>query len=196
MTPLRALLVDFDGTLADTAAANYRAYATALAEVEVTVDRETFDRVAFGRNWRQFLPALLATASSPADPAEVAQRKVELYPLFFGEVQINTALLRLIELNRPACRIALVTTASARNVRGMLRHFGIEDRFDLIITGEDVVNHKPDPEAYVLAARQLDVQPDECLVFEDSEIGLASARRFGAASIQVVFTPDGIASER
>ena len=74
-------------------------------------------------------------------------------------------------------KTVLVTTASGENVRAILRHFDLEHAFDFVITGDDVTRHKPDPEAYRLALARLQLEPDECLAFEDSDVGAASARR-------------------
>lgn len=185
MRPIRALLVDLDGTLADTATANFEAYSAALGEVGAAVTRERFDSAVQGQNWRQFLPTLLAEAGVTADPAGVAQRKADLYATKLDQVVLNAALVRLLTSSRPACRTALVTTASSANVRAIMAHYELGHLFDAVVTGDDVSRHKPDPEAYQLAAHRLGVEPEDCLVFEDSEIGIASARAFGAAVLRI-----------
>ncbi|WP_127754116.1 HAD family phosphatase [Devosia sp. 1566] len=186
MTPIRAILVDLDGTLADTAAANHAAYAAALAEHGVAVEQERFHALSFGRNWRQFLPVMLEEAGVGSDPAVIAARKAQLYAGMMDMVAINTPLVRLLQLNRALCRTALVTTASAANAGAILAHHGLVDLFDTIVTGSDVQRHKPDPQAYQLAAERLEVLPEDCLIFEDSDIGMASASAFGAQAIRVV----------
>ena len=192
MTAVKALLVDMDGTLVDTAVANYEAYAAALGSVGVEVDRAAFDEVAQGRNWRQFLPALLAAGGSDADPADVAARKAELYPTKIPLSRVNHALVGLIEAGRGQWRTALVTTASATNVSAVLGHHGLARLFDVVVTGSDVARHKPDPEAYRVAAERLGVGPEDCLIVEDSDIGVASAAAFGARCLRISFPVDGL----
>ena len=187
MKDVQALLVDFDGTLVDTAAANHAAYAAALAEVGITIDRETFDVIAFGRNWRQFLPDLLAGYGVQGGPAAIAHRKTELYPRSFNRVIVNQALVGLLALCRGHARLALVTTASGPNVAAILKHFGLEDLFELLVVGEDVARHKPEPDAYHLAAERLGVKPDRCVVVEDSDIGIAAGLAFGARVLRTSF---------
>jgi beta-phosphoglucomutase-like phosphatase (HAD superfamily) len=182
----QALLVDFDGTLADTGAANHAAYAHALGEVGLTVAREPFDRVAFGRSWRQFLPELLAEHGIDAVPQAIAERKAAVYPGYFDLIGLNTALLRMMVAHRAYGPVALVTTASGVNVRAILAHFDLVALFDTIVTGDDVTRHKPDPEAYHLAASRLSVIPADCVVVEDSAIGIAAGRAFGAPVLQVI----------
>lgn len=186
--PIAGLLVDMDGTLVDTAAANFAAYAAALAAVGVAVTRDEFDLVAQGRNWRQFLPELLAAARSDAEPAAVAAHKAELYPQKLSLTAVNEPLASLIRDSRKMWRTALVTTASRANATAVLRHHGLAELFDTIVTGSDVTRHKPDPEAYRIAAARLDLSPAECLVIEDSEIGLASANAFGAQCLMIRLT--------
>jgi beta-phosphoglucomutase len=187
MNGIKGLLVDMDGTLVDTAAANYRAYADALEEVGVSITRQAFDQVALGRNWRQFLPALLEGTSASVDPAAVAARKVELYPSKVKLTVLNEALAMLIESGRPGWRTALVTTASAPNVAVVLSHHKLDSLFDFTVTGSEVTRHKPHPEAYQLSAERLGLVPADCLVIEDSDIGVASALAFGAKCLQVRF---------
>lgn len=189
MKTISAVLVDMDGTLVDTATANYEAYAAALRAVGVSVARELFDEVAQGRNWRQFLPELLRAAGSDTDPAAVAAHKAEIYPSTIPLTRVNNALVSLLESGRPQWRTALVTTASGANAAAVLRYHQLEELFDTIVTGSDVARHKPDPEAYQVAAARLSVSPDRCLVVEDSDVGVASAIAFGAPCLRIAFPP-------
>lgn len=180
---LRALLFDLDGTLVHTAAANAAAYGAALREVGVEVGDADLATTAAGRHWRQFLPELLARAGSDAEPAVVAERKKALYPSTFGQVRVNDGLVALARSARPRLRAALVTTASAANVAAILDHFALANLFDVVVTGDDVAHHKPAPDAWLRATELLGVEPSSCLAFEDSAIGIESAR---CAGIQVV----------
>jgi beta-phosphoglucomutase len=181
-----AYLVDFDGTLADTRDANFSAYAAALQEVGVAVDRSVFDTVAFGRNWREFLPVFLQRAPMPVEPAAVAARKVALYPGFAAKIRFNEPLIALLKHSQGSVRVALVTSASRANVTPILQnHPVLRGLFEVIVTGDDVVHHKPHPESYELAARLLGVQAHQTLVIEDSEVGVAAGRAFGAQVLRV-----------
>jgi HAD superfamily hydrolase (TIGR01509 family) len=74
--------------------------------------------------------------------------------------------------------ITLAVTSSA--VRGpiveILERFDLLERFALIVDGSEVARGKPDPEAYVVTAQKLTVQPDRCIVFEDSNVGVLAAK--------------------
>ncbi len=191
MSRVLALMVDMDGTLVDTAEANFLAYCEALGEAGVTVTRAAFDQVAEGRNWRQFLPVLMEGATD-AQIAAVASRKARLYPAKLDRSRVNHALVRLIESGRPGWRTALVTTASRANVDAVLGQHRLTDLFDTIVTGTDVTRHKPSPDAYHLAAERLAVSPADCLIFEDSDPGVASAVAFGGAYIRISLSPPAV----
>lgn len=183
---LLAYLVDFDGTLADTQEANYLAYARSLEEIGIAIDREQFFKQAFGRNWRQFLPLMLKEHGSDHDPAKIAARKTELYKTTAGDVRFNEALVSILRNRDSAIKIALVTSASAANVEAALaRRADIKNLFETTVTGDDVTRHKPDPQGFSLAASRLGVRACDCIVFEDSDIGVEAGLAFGAEVLRV-----------
>lgn len=184
---LKALMIDLDGTLADTADANYRAYAAALAEAGIEVGRAAFDAEAQGRNWRQFLPIFLGADRADEAP-QIAARKTALYGEMLTHVRINHALVRLIESFAPVGPAALVTTASRKSVEAILDHHDLGRLFRVVITGDEVTHHKPDPEPYLMAAEAMNVDPATCLAVEDTDEGAASAEAAGMAVLRVEFS--------
>jgi len=180
---LRAVLVDMDGTLIESAHANAAAYAMALAHWGVSVDAERLAPAIDGRSWRDFLPGLLATRPDVL-PSDVAQRKRTIYPDFFHLLRLNQHLVDLLRLLHGGVFTGLVTTASSAAVAGVTERFALCGLFDVVVTGDHVEQAKPHPEAYHLAATRLGVAPGECMVIEDSETGLAAAQAFGGALLR------------
>jgi len=184
MSGLKALLVDLDGTLVDTAEANFAAYRAALEPHGVKLTREWWDAHGFGRNWREFLPDLLS-GHPGVTPAEVAARKAEIYPDFVASTVVNQPLVGLIRLLKTSLRIALVTSASRPAADLLLNVHDLGALFDEVVTGDDVAVHKPAPLAFQLAADRFGVLPDQCLIIEDSSTGIAAAAAFGAPCLVV-----------
>lgn len=186
MEKIEAVLVDMDGTLIDTARANAMAYAEAFRFYGYCVDEERFSREFIGASWRHFMPILAPGAG--VDVVEgILKKKREVYLGSLHNTQVNEALVFTISSLRPFAKLALVTTASKSAVSGLLAFHHLSSIFDLVVTGDDVSRPKPDPEGYALAASRLGVAPVNCLVIEDSEVGVASGLRFGARVLKVAF---------
>ena len=81
--------------------------------------------------------------------------------------------------------LAITSSAVRSSIETILIRLGLRDAFALIVDGSEVTNGKPDPEAYLVTARRLGVRPDECVVIEDSEVGVLAAKRAGMTCIAV-----------
>jgi beta-phosphoglucomutase-like phosphatase (HAD superfamily) len=92
------------------------------------------------------------------------------------------------------CDTALATASPCATVRCILDVLGLEDAFDFVATGDDVERNKPAPEIYELVARELDRPVLECLVIEDSAVGVEAALAAGMWCIAATteFTADSI----
>ena len=80
---------------------------------------------------------------------------------------------------RRRTRLGLTTSATRRDQERSFALFDLHAYFEVVVTREDVVHPKPDPEPYRITAERLDVAPAACLVIEDSLNGVLSARRAG-----------------
>lgn len=188
MNNIKAILVDFDGTLANTQPANYSAYAQALAECGIQIDFKTFMHYSDGKHWSEFLPPIFEQFSpdKSVEPSEIAKRKTQVYPDYSYLISFNEPLIALLKSLSLNYKMAIVTTASKANVLSALKNRpDILALFPLMITGEEVKNHKPHPEAYELAAERLSVTANECIIFEDSVAGIQSAEAFGGNTIKI-----------
>ena len=76
--------------------------------------------------------------------------------------------------------VAVVSAALLAEIEPVLTASGLRDVVTLVVSQDDVTSGKPDPECYLTAARLLDVEPGELLVFEDTDVGVAAAKAAGA----------------
>jgi beta-phosphoglucomutase len=88
-------------------------------------------------------------------------------------------------LHERGVTLAVASSAVGGSIDAILRRFGLRSLFALIVDGSEVVHGKPDPEAYLLTARRLGVTPGECIVFEDSAVGVAAAKAAGMECIAI-----------
>lgn len=82
-------------------------------------------------------------------------------------------------------RMAITSSAVGDSIDAILRRLQLRDAFELIVDGSEVQHGKPDPEAYLLTARKLELAPRQCIVFEDSEVGVLAAKRAGMTCVAV-----------
>ena len=184
MSEIKAIISDLDGTLVDTFEANFQAYRSVLAAYDLVLTREVYRR-HFGLRLTEFLTAL-GLSVAPSVVAEIRKAKSKCYPDFFDALKPNRVLLEFLRaFKAQSGRIALVTTASRANVDRVVHHIGADGLFELIISGEDVVHGKPDPECYITACRRLMLASDEVLVFEDTQLGLDAAHRAGIKTFRI-----------
>lgn len=180
---IKAVICDFDGTLADTFAANYHAYQKAFGEQGLTLTEETY-RAAFGLRYDDFMRMMDIQDSQIAQ--DIRERKRELYPQCFHLLRPNKRLIEFVHAcHNSGIKTAIASTARKENLQNVVAYLGIEKEFDLIQSGNDVRHGKPDPEIYVRVMEALQVRPEETLIFEDTEIGIQAAQACGAQCIQV-----------
>ncbi|MCJ7472733.1 MAG: HAD family phosphatase [Actinobacteria bacterium] len=82
---------------------------------------------------------------------------------------------------------AVATSSERKKVDRYLTLANMEDRFDYMVCGDEVIKGKPDPEIFLKVARNAGCEPDKCIVLEDSENGIIAASRAG---MKPIFIPD------
>jgi sugar-phosphatase len=178
----RALLFDNDGTLVSTLASVRRCW-TRWA-VEYGVSAEQFGRVALhGRPAAEIAADLLPAAVVPAAVARIEELEVDDVPN--GGVELLPGTREFLDA-LPADRWAVVTSATRRLGAARLDAVGIRPK--VLVTADDVTRGKPDPEPYLLGARELGVDPAHCVVFEDAPAGLLAGRAAGMPTVGLVTT--------
>jgi len=176
---IQALIFDFDGTLVDTMPLHFEAYRRVLAEVDIELSAADFYG-SIGGNARETIPKFLRGRPCRLSSEEIHARKKAVVSELFQTRPIpvlETA--QLLELFAGRFKTALASSGSRAGIEQVLRRLGWMEYFDAIVAGEDVSQGKPAPDLFLLAARKLSVEPHACLVFEDTEAGVAGARHAG-----------------
>ncbi|MDE6374709.1 MAG: HAD family phosphatase [Alistipes sp.] len=192
---IRLILLDFDGTLADTRQANTSAYVAALTEAGYPLTEQEYADRYFGMRCDEFLRTY--GIDDPAERERLRLRKIELYPTFFDSVKLNRPLWEFCrQFRTQGGRVWIVSTGSRANIGNVMRHLGIggpdtpgaacpEGRVDGILAGPDIARSKPEPDCFLEVMRREGVSAAETLIFEDSPVGLEAARRSGAPYFRV-----------
>lgn len=181
---IKLILLDFDGTLANTARANAASYIQAFDEEGLTLSEEEYLGNYFGMRCPEFLRA--KGIADPVQAQRIRRRKIEIYPTHFDLITLNRPLWEFVQdFRRQGGRAWVVSTGHLSNIRNAMHHLGIEEGLDGILTSDDVERSKPAPDCFLKAMAIEGVTPAETLIFEDSEIGLQAAAASGAAYFKV-----------
>jgi HAD superfamily hydrolase (TIGR01509 family) len=184
----RAYLFDCDGTVADSMPLHYIAWKKALGEWGCAFDEDLF--YSWGGKPVDVIISTLNRMNGLNMPVEqVSQRKEDLYFELLPQLKAVPEVLEHIQAQHGRIPFAVVSGSRRDSVVGSLTVLGLLDKFDTIVSAEDYKNPKPAPDAFLMAAARLDVAPRDCLVFEDTALGIQAATAAGMASVMVPFIP-------
>ena len=177
---IKAALFDFDGTLADTERFGIELDEEAYAYYGIT-PTETEKASLSGTDGLESIPALFHAHGLGVSAEEFfAHRRPS--DVIYQELLIEAspgAREVMRRLRAAGARIAVVSTTRHTLVETALGRIGLADLVDVVIGGDDVEHHKPNPEPYARALEKLATTPAEAVAFEDSPSGVASAQAAG-----------------
>ncbi len=181
---IQALIFDNDGTLVDTMPAHFIAWQRSLARHGIQLSEERFYTLGGTPPWR--IAKLLAEEQGvEVDVAEVAADKVDEFLRLLDMVRPIEPVIEIARAHRGKLPLAVASGTTRPVLDRVHRRLGLAGWFDAIVTSEDTARHKPDPDVFLEAARRLDVPPDACRVYEDSDLGIEAARRAGMSVVDV-----------
>ena len=174
-----------DGLLVDTEPLWFETEADVMARLGAPWTKQDQERL-LGGSMDNTVGYLLARATRPVPPADVARWMTEgmLRRAAEGRVVVRPGARELLnEVAATGIPYALVTGSQRPFTEAVLASTGF--RFPVTVTGDDVARTKPDPEPYLLAAKLLDADPEQCVALEDSPNGVASATGAGCLVVAV-----------
>jgi sugar-phosphatase len=174
------LLFDLDGVLVDSGDAVQRAWRWWAGEHDL--DWTVVEPVIHGRPSREAVAALL-----PGVDAAAESRRIEDFQTYDLDGVTAVPGARELLAGWPPDRLAVVTSASIPLATARLRYARVPVP-RVLVTPERVSAGKPDPEGYLVAARELRAAPEQCVVLEDAPAGVAAGRAAGMRVIGVLTT--------
>ncbi len=185
-----AFIFDCDGTLADSMPLHQQAWIAALRQHGATFDFgwELFMSRA-GKTVELTVSELNAEFGLALDPALVSAAQRAAYDaLAVGVQPLHEVVAFARERAQAGYPVSVASGGDAVTVRRTLRTIGASDLFPIVVTAEEVAHGKPAPDLFLLAAQRMGVAPADCLVFEDSALGITAAERAGMGSVLVART--------
>lgn len=178
---IQAIFFDLDGTLIDTMDLHYRAYREVFRELGGEFNRSDFDFHS-GPPATITIP-LFANVCGLEIGCDAEMKKIHARKKVLFENLLSENILYLLPAAEILIRfsgkipISVVTSGNAHGANAILRASGILQHVDVIISADDVTHGKPDPEPYLRALAQLNVDARRSIAFEDHNNGIQSATR-------------------
>jgi beta-phosphoglucomutase-like phosphatase (HAD superfamily) len=177
-------IFDCDGTIADNMPLHYRAWSMAMADFGGEYPEELF--YAWGGRPTAVIVGLLNEKYGLAlDVDETVQRKEKYYLTLISEVVPVPEVMEIVTSMHGIVPLSVASGGHRELVEATLDVFGIRDLFQAIVCVEDYERGKPHPEPFLLAAKLMSVLPEDCVVFEDSPIGIEAAKAANMAWVHV-----------
>ena len=171
---IKAILFDRDGVIIDSEGTNVDSTIAALSDLGIEIKQDEKELI-IGRHPQVYVKDFLKIYSFSEE--EFHNKQTDYYYKFFEEVKIFEDMIDLIKrLKTQGYLLALTTSSQLDSTKTILEKNNLLNLFDVIITYEDCKKKKPDAEPYILTANRLGVKSNECLVIEDTQIGLESAK--------------------
>jgi beta-phosphoglucomutase len=188
---IKAALFDLDGVLVDTAKYHYLAWKRLAGELGFTFTEKDNERLK-GVSRMRSLEILLEVGGlygsfSEDEMVEMAARKNEWYVLYISNMDESEILEGTIECLKGfrVLGVKTVLGSASKNAMLILNNLKLTPYFDAIIDGTKVSKAKPDPEIFLLGAKEVNTKPEDCVVFEDSQAGLDAAKNAGMKAIAI-----------
>jgi HAD superfamily hydrolase (TIGR01509 family) len=180
----KAYLFDCDGTICDSMPLHYIAWKSVLAEWSCEFDEDLFYAWG-GMPVTEIIASLNQRHGLSMPVAAIQKRKEEMFYANLPHMKAVPEVLEHIEAQHGQIPFAVVSGSTQESVRASLTTLKLLDRFETLVCAGDYVQSKPHPEPYLMAANRLGIAPEDCLVFEDTDMGIEAATAAGMASVKV-----------
>lgn len=176
----KALLFDFDGTLADTLPFYIQAYDGALRTIGFTLPDKEIVRLCFGKKEDVVCKALNVPEKTELFRStyfDGVRTKFKNAPLFDGVLEL------LAVLKEKNIKVGIITFAYRWYIDQMVALYGLTPSIDMVISTDDVKNPKPDPEAVLSFCTRFDLSPADCIVIGDSKSDILMGNAAGSRTV-------------
>ncbi|MGQ9856001.1 MAG: beta-phosphoglucomutase [Fervidobacterium sp.] len=186
----KACIFDLDGVIVDTAKYHYFAWKRLAKELGFEFTEKDNERLK-GVSRMESLEILLSVGGIKIEDQklkeQLADKKNNWYVEYISQMTKDEILPGVEEFLRKLKNVGIKIAigSASKNTMTILRRIELVDLFDSIIDGTKITKAKPDPEVFLKAAEELNVDPKDCCVFEDAVAGIEAAKRAGMKVIGV-----------
>jgi beta-phosphoglucomutase-like phosphatase (HAD superfamily) len=182
--PIKGIIFDCDGTLADTMPLHWRAWQTIAARHQFHFPEARFYSLG-GVPSREILRMLSSEQGLGLDHLAVAREKEAEYLPLIAQVEPINTVVGVARSNYGKIPLAVASGGTHSVIAQVLEHLGILHLFKAIVTSEDVLHQKPAPDIFLEAACRIGVAPQFCRAYEDTDLGMQAIRAAGMEAVDV-----------
>ncbi len=185
----KTILWDMDGVIADSNSFHFAAWKETFAKREVEFTKEDFTKL-FGARNDFIIRSVLGEELCEEDIKIIAQEKESGFRTKAGgNIKPFPGAIKLLEtIKKGNFKLALVSSAPKETVDFISDELDIGEHFDCIVCGNEAAESKPIPQTYLLAAQKLGAESKDCIVIEDSPLGIKAAKAVGMKCLAVTNT--------
>jgi beta-phosphoglucomutase family hydrolase len=177
-----ALIFDMDGTLVDSMPLHLDAWEITSAEFGLPFDRAELNEYG-GIPTRKIVAILAEQHGLNIDVEAFARRKITLYLEQIDKARVFPQMWDLVKAHHGKVPMGIGTGSPRNQAEQILKSTGLDAYISVVVSADDVTNHKPHPDTFLKVAEQLGANPANCLVFEDTRIGIQSGKAAGMATV-------------
>ena len=181
---IKALIFDVDGTLADSMPMHMETWELLGNKYGFQYTQEELESYA-GRSGQEIVEIINEKNGLQLDPDKVSHEKEEAFLENLDRVKPIAPVVKVLEDYYGVLPIAAGTGGFRSVATKILKSVGVWDKIDTLVGSDDVIHHKPAPDTFLKCAEELGVEPKDCLVFEDADLGFRAARNAGMHLIDV-----------
>jgi HAD superfamily hydrolase (TIGR01509 family) len=193
MLMTKAVIFDWDGTLADTQKAVVQSFQRVLGEAGCRVSDEFIERL-IGIGTKKTIIEAFRECHRRLDVStleKLAEEKINIQAELADLVNLFDGATDILEKLQGKTKIALATMSGRKVIDKLLSEKRLREYFDVVVTADDITKPKPDPEVFLVSAAKLGVKPEDCVVVEDSVFGVKAAK---TAEMWCIAVPSGFYS--
>lgn len=182
---IKALAFDMDGTLVDSERIHWESWRVCCINHGVKpYVYEEFVRFV-GVSDESMADEIIELNHLTMSVEDLVSEKQQTYLKLIPQIKLLPGVKTILQRFQERYRLAITSSSPRIELLRILEHHGLTGFFELVVGGDMVERKKPEPDIYVLATRLLNLLPEECVAFEDSQSGLHAAKTAGLVAVAI-----------